>query len=256
MLGSKQVRTVDYAKHMDKHRRMKRKLVEFMSKQVEAQEALDKANRRIRTLEKQNKDLKQQQKSGYSRQMDVDSDNQGSEDEDKVEQPSKRSGIKRKPNTYTIETIPRDEDGKAILPLELGPLTLISLGTIVSDKPAYHCARHIYPLGYTVERNYMSKVDASAYTTYTCTVEEGDDNEPMFVITPKDDPENKISGKTATSCWTVVARGANKIRRKSCRNSISGPEYYGLAHPIIRHLIEEDADVDKCTKYKKTPPKP
>ncbi|CAO3576775.1 unnamed protein product [Absidia cylindrospora] len=179
MLGSKQVRTVDYAKHMDKHRRMKRKLVEFMSKQVEAQEALDKANRRIRTLEKQNKDLKQQQKSGYSRQMDVDSDNQGSEDEDKVEQPSKRSGIKRKPNTYTIETIPRDEDGKAILPLELGPLTLISLGTIVSDKPAYHCARHIYPLGYTVERNYMSKVDASAYTTYTCTVEEGDDNEPM-----------------------------------------------------------------------------
>ncbi|KAI8340835.1 F/Y rich C-terminus-domain-containing protein [Chlamydoabsidia padenii] len=184
--------------------------------------------------------------------MKMEEDAESSSDDTNKQERSKPSTrAKRRACNVTVDNIPRDEQGMVILPLELGPLTLISMGRIESEKPAYHCARHIYPVGYTVERTYMSMVNEHDQTTYTCKVEEGDNDEPSFVVEPKDDPENIIRAKTATGCWTVVAKKANQIRKKSGRNSISGPEYYGLAHPVIRFLIEE-MGVDKCTKYKKS----
>jgi hypothetical protein len=79
----------------------------------------------------------------------------------------------------TINNIPRDDDGKVVLPLELGPLTLVSLGKIEYDNPSFHCARHIYPVGYTVERTYMSMVNEHEQAIYTCKVTEGNDGEPV-----------------------------------------------------------------------------
>lgn len=86
---------------------------------------------------------------------------------------------KRRPCTVTVKNIPRDDEGKVVLPLELGPLTLVSLGRIEYDNSSYHCARHIYPVGYTVERTYMSMVNEHEQAIYTCKVEEGDDDEPL-----------------------------------------------------------------------------
>ncbi|SAM05572.1 hypothetical protein [Absidia glauca] len=239
------------------HRRMKRKLIEFISKQKEAQLALDQANRKIQILEQENKRLKQMNSDDAKSEEDEEDELSDYDMEDAepvtprvVPKPIQRA--KRRPCTVTVNNIPRDDDGKVVLPLELGPLTLLSLGKIEYDNPSFHCARHIYPVGYTVERTYMSMVNEHEQAIYTCKVAEGNDGEPLFVVEPKDDPGNIIKAKTATGCWTVVAKKANQIRKKSGRNSISGPEYYGLSNLVIRHLIEE-MGVDKCTKYKKTP---
>ncbi|KAI8096605.1 F/Y rich C-terminus-domain-containing protein [Halteromyces radiatus] len=248
MLGSNLTTFSLNDNHIQKHRRMKRKLLDFITKHEEAKRALDQANQRIILLEARNRELKRQQASA------PDTDSNDEEDiQEKPEKRKSRSVIKRRRTMVTLEDIPRDVNGKPILPVTLGPLKLISLGKIIHDKPAYHCARHIYPLGYTVERIYMSMVDPDRQSTYTCKVEEGEDDEPLFVVYADDDPENVMYGKTATACWTMIARGANKVRRKSCRNSISGPEYYGLANQVVRHLIEEMDHVDLLEKYKKSP---
>lgn len=50
----------------------------------------------------------------------------------------------------------RDENGDYILPVQIGILTVLSLGTIITDNPNYHNDRYIWPIGYTIQRYYNS----------------------------------------------------------------------------------------------------
>ncbi|KAI9309546.1 F/Y rich C-terminus-domain-containing protein [Cunninghamella echinulata] len=272
--------------HMRKHRVMKRKLLQFITTHKEAQAQLDKAAKKIRILEKRNK---QKQLNKPSNDMDIspmeegeeeeendDDDNdddddgdieegEGEEDEDEDEDEleddddeeldtlltanssAKRIARRRAPS---LSEIKRDENGHPILPIQFGQVKLISLGTINHTDPAYHNERYIWPVGYVVERTYMSMIDPENQTDYICKIEAAeDDNGPIFIIQPKDDPDTILTGKTPTSCWGTVIKGANKVRRKSCRNAISGPEYFGFGNNVIRTLIEELENADKCEKY-------
>jgi hypothetical protein len=49
----------------------------------------------------------------------------------------------------------------------------------------------------------------------------------------------------------LVIKKVNEVRQKDSSNAISGPEYYGFSNPLVREMIEELPNVDKCTKYKK-----
>lgn len=64
-----------------------------------------------------------------------------------------------------------------------------------------------------------------------------------------DDPDHPIEASTATGAWGNVVRQANKIRgRGHLTCSVSGPEYFGYAHPAIADLINEartDQDQDQ-----------
>jgi hypothetical protein len=48
--------------------------------------------------------------------------------------------------------IPRDDDGKVVLPFQIASLNVIALGEIESGRSAFHNERYIWPIGYTVER--------------------------------------------------------------------------------------------------------
>lgn len=54
--------------------------------------------------------------------------------------------------TRRVQPIDRDEDGNPKLPQQIGVLTVLNLGTIVTDRPSFHNERYIFPVGYTVSR--------------------------------------------------------------------------------------------------------
>ena len=76
-------------------------------------------------------------------------------------------------------------------------------------------------------------------------------NTLQFTLWSADAPDQCLSAKTATGVWALVIKKVNEVRQKDSSNAISGPEYYGFSNPLVREMIEELPNVDKCTKYKK-----
>ncbi|KAI8372972.1 F/Y rich C-terminus-domain-containing protein [Radiomyces spectabilis] len=252
-----------------KYRRMKRKILDFITKHKSAQQALDRANRRIQSLHREkSKTQRRSSAKGNDDAMDIsqtednaDDDNGEAEEEveeddeedeeDQIEDDEEVEAVVTKKRTSSrrkkIE-IPRDENGTVKLPFSIASLTIINLGTVVWDRSGFHSERYIWPVNYCVERTYMSMVDPTSQTTYVCKVEDGNEG-PLFTIRAADAPEETLSAKTATGVWALVIKRANEVRQKESSNAISGPEYYGFAHPIVAELIEELDGVDKCTRY-------
>lgn len=54
--------------------------------------------------------------------------------------------------TRRVQPIDRDVHGNPKLPQQIGVLTVLNLGTIVTDRPTFHNERYIFPVGYTVSR--------------------------------------------------------------------------------------------------------
>lgn len=76
------------------------------------------------------------------------------------------SKSKQKRRVVTDDEIKRDEQGKPILPLTFGGITLINLGEIVWDKDKFHSKRYIFPVGYCSKRSYFSLKDPSTRCMY------------------------------------------------------------------------------------------
>ncbi|RKP12943.1 hypothetical protein BJ684DRAFT_20536, partial [Piptocephalis cylindrospora] len=84
-------------------------------------------------------------------------------------------------HTRRVPRIKRDSSGKPILPLKVGILRLISVGTIMADRPEFHNERYIWPVGYKVSRPFASLIHKDRDTTVTCTVLDGG-NGPRFML--------------------------------------------------------------------------
>ncbi|CAO3661779.1 unnamed protein product [Rhizopus microsporus] len=153
--------------------------------------------------------------------------------------PPKRSKAAHIPvKTRRVQPIDRDEDGNPKLPQQIGVLTVLSLGHIVTDRPTFHNERYIFPVGYTVSRTYPSMVDPNSNTIITSTILDGGDG-PRFRVTAADMPDQPIIANSATGAWTIVVRKSNEIRHREHSNSASGPDYYGFKHPTIAKLIQD-----------------
>lgn len=72
---------------------------------------------------------------------------------------------------------------------------------------------------------------------------------PQFVVTAADDPQNPIISNSPSGAWRTVLKiilaknGSEEIRKSI---SVSGTLRFGLAHPIVSHLIRELPNSDKC----------
>ncbi|KAG2172041.1 hypothetical protein INT43_001518 [Umbelopsis isabellina] len=145
--------------------------------------------------------------------------------------------------------VAKDEDGNYQLPVQIGALTLLSLGSVVWDREGFHNERYIWPIGYSVQRSYMSMINPDSNTIYTCTIEDGGEA-PQFRITPEDAKEEELVSATATGVWTTIVKRANQIRQRDVSNSVSGPEYFGFAHPTIAKMIQDLPGAERCGRYK------
>ncbi|KAJ3729294.1 F/Y rich C-terminus-domain-containing protein [Lentinula raphanica] len=148
--------------------------------------------------------------------------------------------------SHSIPTVPRDKDGKPMLPLNVGIMTVVRLGTICF-REHFHSERYIFPVGYTVTRRYLSTLDPHAEVVYNCTILDGGDG-PKFQIIPSDEPDKPIIASTATGAWSSIVRKANEIRSRQHSNSVSGPDFFGLGQNTIRHLIQQLPGAERLAK--------
>ncbi|KAJ1860966.1 hypothetical protein LPJ78_005605 [Coemansia sp. RSA 989] len=148
----------------------------------------------------------------------------------------------------SVQPVPRDKDGNYETPVQVGILVVLNLGRVIWDRDTFHNERYIWPVGYTVQREYYSMVDPHNDVIYTCWVSEGKDA-PLFHIEAEDMPESPIVAPTATGAWTAVLRKVNQIRKREHSNSASGPDYFGFSHPTIAKMIQDLPGADRCRSY-------
>ncbi|KAF8214932.1 hypothetical protein K438DRAFT_2008451 [Mycena galopus ATCC 62051] len=149
--------------------------------------------------------------------------------------------------SYSIPMVPRDKKGKPMLPLNVGIMTVVSLGDVCM-REHFHTERYIYPVGYEVTRRYMSTIDQTAEVVYHCTILDGGDG-PKFQIIPSDVPDRPVIAGTATGAWSSIVKQANVIRQRQHSNSVSGPDFFGLGQNTIKHLIQELPNADRLRDY-------
>ncbi|KAH9931652.1 uncharacterized protein BXZ73DRAFT_77677 [Epithele typhae] len=149
--------------------------------------------------------------------------------------------------TANIPLIPRDRDGRPILPLTVGIMTVLHLGEVCM-REHFHTERYIFPVGYEVTRRYSSTMDPNAEVTYHCKILDGGDG-PKFQIIAADAPDKPIVAGTATGAWSVIVRAANHIRNRAHSNSVSGPDFFGLGQNTIKYLIQELPHANQLRDY-------
>ncbi|ORY91602.1 F/Y-rich N-terminus-domain-containing protein, partial [Leucosporidium creatinivorum] len=140
--------------------------------------------------------------------------------------------------TYQIPHVPRNPDGTPRLPIPIGIMILRKLGT-VTPREHFHTERYIFPIGFEAMRKYPSMIDRTETVEYSCTIVDGGDGAPRFEIHPADQPGVIISAGTPTGAWSQVVKAANRVRERNHSNSVSGPDYYGLAQNVVKALIQE-----------------
>lgn len=63
--------------------------------------------------------------------------------------PGRPPASSRNVKAYHVD---KDTNGNYVLPVEVGLHTILSLGTVVYDRGAYHNDRYVYPVGYSTHR--------------------------------------------------------------------------------------------------------
>ncbi|GAA5795212.1 hypothetical protein HPULCUR_000566 [Helicostylum pulchrum] len=163
-----------------------------------------------------------------------------------IEPVTKRRKVqpKRQRGTKPIQ-VPKDESGNYIFPVQIGRTLLLSLGTIIPNENFYN-QNYIFPVGYSIQRlENLSMVNEDTFTNYTCSI----DKDPFDKPIAEDAPDIIIQKNTPTAAWSEVLKRSNELRKKEFKNTVSGPEYYGLSFSTIKKMIQELPGADECLGY-------
>jgi len=166
----------------------------------------------------------------------------------KVSDPTKPKPKKNKRKAYSgYKDIVREKSGMPKMPLCLGELTVECLGSIIPTSP-YITEKHIWPVGFKSFRYFSSMINPDVRVKYTSQIIDGGDK-PQFMVIAEDDPNNIIISYSPSGAWRTVlkrAMGKNSSEESRKNISVSGTLRFGLAHPIVSHLIRELPGADKC----------
>jgi hypothetical protein len=142
-------------------------------------------------------------------------------------------------NAAMYREIPREKDGSPKLPLVLGELTIESLGTVIPRFP-YITERHTWPVGFVSFRYFSSMTNPEVKVRYTSQIVDSAEGKPQFIVTAEDDADHPIVAHSPSAAWrTVLKRVISNSGNTSTNISVSGTMRFGLAHPIVSHLIRE-----------------
>ncbi|KAH7924089.1 kinase-like protein [Leucogyrophana mollusca] len=108
-----------------------------------------------------------------------------------------------------VPMIPRD-NSRPLLPLEVSVFTVVELGTVCT-RQGFYTDRWIFPIGYVMERKYLSITDPTAEVTYQCSILDGTTG-PRFQIVAADVPHRPMIATTPKDAWAIVVKQAHSIR--------------------------------------------
>lgn len=143
---------------------------------------------------------------------------------------------------------PPNEDGTYTIPAKYGPVTLISIGSIVTDDVQFHNDRYIFPVGYHIKRPYLSAINPSDNSIYECTVSR-DERGPLYEVTAMDSGK-KFTGRSSSGAWASIVQDSLAIRNRPKTTSICGPDLFGFTCPEIAKLVQDLPGSKQCSKYK------
>jgi len=149
-----------------------------------------------------------------------------------------------------LEMIQRDMTGMVQVPFQVSGVTVESLGQVDASRQAYHSKLYILPIGFRSVRMYSSLRDISRKCNYVSEILDGGES-PLFRVTCEEAPEAPIIMPTSSGAWCALLKLINDMRPSEHRKftAVSGPEMFGYANPVIRSIIAELPNADKCTKY-------
>ena len=132
------------------------------------------------------------------------------------------------------------------------PVTIISLGAIQYIRPEFHTARHIYPVGYEVERITKSSLSQWADAPHILSVLEGDEG-PVFCVSVSSSGDDSVHDvvvareMSPVKLWhDVFYDGQQKIRKSGLLYLLN---IYGLTSRPIVNLIQQLPNADRCERY-------
>lgn len=150
-----------------------------------------------------------------------------------------------KSNVIRVKPINVDQNGRPIFPIEIGPLSIYSIGEIVNSYSQYHDSTCIFPVGYCSTR-LCSSSSLDQQCLYTCKILD-DGHNPRFEISPEDSPETIFSSHIITDAYS---RFQNSLGPES--NELIGMdayEFFGLSQPTVQNLIQSLPGACRCTSY-------
>lgn len=159
---------------------------------------------------------------------------------------SERTGASAtKPNSIQVKPINVDQNGRPIFPIEMGPLSIYSIGEIVNSYSHYHDSKCIFPVGYCSTR-LCSSSSLEQPSLYTCKILD-DGHSPKFEISPEDSPETIFSSHIITDAYS---RFQNSLGSQP--NDLTGMdayEFFGLSQPTVQNLIQSLPGACRCSGY-------
>lgn len=150
-----------------------------------------------------------------------------------------------------------DSAGRPIFPITLGPLTIHSLGEIVSEREAYHTEQCIFPVGFCSSRMYASLRDPLRPVLYTCKIVDGGLT-PRFEVVCEDEEDAVVEGNSPTQCHSHILQSINStldmdlltVRSEGNDSDERGCRFFGLTHPSVQNVLQACPGARKCSKYK------
>lgn len=149
----------------------------------------------------------------------------------------------------STEAAANESTDSPTLPLDLGPLHILCIGQLITDRSNYHAEHYVYPSGYVATRNFAHIKNIDEKCTYTCRIIENGDS-PRFEIIPEPDTEFVIAGPTPDLCHAALIQTINENTGQSTELCPQGEWFFGLTHPTVIRLIENNPNIDKCVKFK------
>lgn len=135
---------------------------------------------------------------------------------------------------------------------------LLALGVPVRNR-AWHNKGDIFTDGFRSKTLFRSSVELGQLCHHTCAISSQGEFAPgpTFTIVAADRPEEAVTGKSCTSCWTKIRARINaaiEVRRAAGedlppppKTVVDGPQYFGLRSPaIIAQLEALDPQHDIC----------
>eukprot|EP00850_Spirogloea_muscicola_P015322 SM000116S24243 [mRNA] locus=s116:270917:285065:- [translate_table: standard] len=129
------------------------------------------------------------------------------------------------------------------MPLHLGPLTVLSLGEVVTDSEHFRSDSHIWPVGYKAVRKFPSMKDPQRLVEYQMEILRVPPSAPapLFRVTPED--AKPVEARSAGACWTHIS--AQVFEAKAMANILqglrhgfkSGPHMFGYSLPNVALAI-------------------
>lgn len=162
----------------------------------------------------------------------------------------RRPSVKSNKKKY-VQPVPVDLQGRPVFPIDLGRLTIHSLGEVVVDRSDFHSEEAIFPVGYVSTRIYGSLKDPTIKCIYTCKISE-ENGLPSFAIAC-DETTPEITGDTPDVCHSLLLQQINDaLSLNVVSTRPRGNEFFGLTHPTVLHLLQSCTGTRKCINYKWT----